>query len=91
MFGTNLGDLRANNGRTVALVGVSCVVIVVLLLSDQEVDGFLQGGDNGVVVDLAHVGDHGLGRGSLFFGQWHDAERYCVPMSLPWRLSWVGS
>ena len=79
MFGTNLGDLRANNGRTVALVGVSCVVIVVLLLSDQEVDGFLQGGDNGLVVDVGHVGNHRLGRGSLFIRKRHDAGTVLRP------------
>ena len=71
MLGTNLDDLRANNGCTVTW-RVSCVVVVVLLLGDPEVDGFLQGGDDRVVVDVAHVGDHGLGRGSLF-GKRHDA------------------
>ena len=79
MLGTNLGDLRANDGGTVALVGVSCVVIVVLLLSDQEVDGFLQGGDNGLVVDVGHVGNHRLGRGSLFIRKRHDAGTVLRP------------
>ena len=67
MLSTNLGDFRANDGRTVALVGVSCVVVVVFLLGDEEVEWLLKGGDDGVVVDVAHVGDHGLGRGPLFF------------------------
>ena len=73
VLGTNLRNFRSHDGRAVALVGVSSVVVVVLLLSDQEVERLLNGGDNGVVVHVAHVGDHGLGRGSLFIGKRHDA------------------
>ncbi len=66
VLGSHLGDLGANDGGTVALVGVSGVVVVVFLLCDEEIDGLFDGGHDGIVVDIAHVGDHGLGLGSLF-------------------------
>ena len=79
MLGTNLGDLRANDGCAVALVGVSCIVVMVFFLGDEEVERLLKGGDDGVVVDVAHVGNHGLCRGSLFFRKWHDARAVLRP------------
>ena len=66
VFGSHLGDFWSDNGGTVALVGVSSVVVVVFLLSDEEIDGLFERRHNGGVVDVAHVGDHGLSFGSLF-------------------------
>ena len=74
VLGTNLGDLWPYNGRAVALVGISCVVVVVFLLSDEEVDWLFEGGNDRLVVDIAHVGDDGHSFGSLFFGKRHDAR-----------------
>ena len=66
VLGSHLGDFWPHDGRTIALVGVSGVVVVVFLFRDEEIDGLFDGGHDGIVVDVAHVGDHGLGLGSLF-------------------------
>jgi len=74
VLGPNLGNLRPNHGCAVALIRVSSVVVVVLLFGNQEVNRFLDCGHDGVVVDVAHVGDDGHSFGSLFFGKRHDAR-----------------
>ena len=74
VLGSHLGDFWTHDGRTVALVGVSSVVVMVFLLSDEEIDGFFDGGHDRVVVDVAHVGDDGHSLSSLFFGKRHDAR-----------------
>ena len=66
VLGSHLGDFGADDGGTVALVGVSGVVVVVFLLSDEEIDGLFERGHNGLVVDISHVSDDGLGFGLLF-------------------------
>jgi len=73
VLGSHLGDFWTHHGRTVALVGVASVVVVVFLLSDEEIEGFFNGGHDGLVVDVAHVSDHGLSLSSLFFSERHDA------------------
>ena len=73
VLGSHLGDFWTHDGRTVALVGVASVVVVVFLLSDEEIDGFFDGGHDRLVVDVAHIGDHALSFGSLFFSERHDA------------------
>lgn len=73
VFGSYLGDFWPHDGRTIALVRVSSVIVMVFLLSDEEIDGLFDGSRNGVVVDVAHVGDHGLGLDPLVIGQRHDA------------------
>ena len=65
VLGSHLGDFWSDNGGAVALVGISCVVVVVFLLSDEEVDGLFDGGHDRLVVHVTHVGDHGFGLRSL--------------------------
>ena len=91
VLGTNLGDFWSHNRCTVALEGVSCVVVVVFLFGDHEVNRFLERGHDGVVVDVAHVGDHGLGFGTLFIGKRHDAGAVLRPdvVALPVELGRV--
>ena len=79
VLGSHLGNLRAHNGGTVALVGVSGVVVMVFLLSDEEIDGLFDGGHDGIVVDVAHVGDHGLGLDPLVIGKRHNAGAVLRP------------
>ncbi len=74
VLGSYFGDFRTNHGSAVALVGVSGVVVVVLFLSDNEVCRLFERGDDGVVVDIAHVGDHGLRRSPLFLRKRHNAR-----------------
>ena len=46
---------------------------MVFLFRDEEMDGFLNGRHDGVVVDVAHVGNRRLGGHPLVLGEWHDA------------------
>ena len=73
MLGSDLGDFRSHDGCAVALVRVAGVVVMVLFFSDDEVGWLFERGHDGFVVHVAHVGDHGLGRGSLFLSERHDA------------------
>ena len=88
---TNFGDFWTYDGRTVSLVGVSCVVIMMLFLGDEEVDWLFERGDDWIVVDVAHVGDHGFGRGPLFLGKGHDAGAVLRTdvVALAIELGWV--
>ena len=87
VLGSHLGDFGADDGGTVALVGVPGVVVVVFLLSVLEIDGFFW--DGGLLMgietrDVTHIGDHGprpwlvvhLTRAPM-------QERYCVPIIMP--------
>ena len=91
VLGSHLGDFWSHNRCTVALEGVSSVVVMVFLLSDEEIDGFFDGGHDRLVVDVAHVGDHGLGFGTLFIGKRHDAGAVLRPdvVALPVELGRV--
>ena len=91
MLGPHLGDFWSDNSSAIALEGVSSVVVVVFLFGDQEMNRFLERGHDGVVVDVAHVGDHGLGFGTLFIGKRHDAGAVLRPdvVALPVELGRV--
>ena len=65
VLGSHLGDFWPHDGRTIALVGVSGVVVVVFLFRDEEIDGLFDGGHDRLVVHVAHIGDHGFGLRSL--------------------------
>ena len=52
VLGPDFGDFWTDDGHAVALIGISSVVVVVFLFRDEEMDGFLNGRHNGVVVDV---------------------------------------
>ena len=91
MFGSHFRNFRPDYGCTVALVGISCVVIMMLFLGDEEVDWLFERGDDRLVVDVAHVGDHGFGLGPLCLGKGHDAGAIlCTDVvALTIELGWV--
>ena len=91
MLGTNLRNFRSHDGRAVALIRISSVVVVVLLLSNQKVEWLLNRGDNGVIVHVAHIGDHRFSRASLLLRKRHDAGPVLRPdiVALPIELGGV--
>ena len=91
MLGPNLRNFGSHDGRAVALIRVSSVVVVVLLFGNQEVNRFLDCGHDGVVVDVTHVGDDGHSFGSLFFGKRHDAGAVLRSdvVALAVELGWI--
>ena len=87
-------NLRRDHDLAIRLVGILREIILVIRLSRVVRRERRDLRDDGIVPDLGRrqLGDRLLRRRALFVASGRTpTDRYCVPMSAPWRLSVVGS